>query len=105
MIQDYYTESVVLVSPTTSTAWGNEPGWSTTPTTFAAMINPVSGAVLLRNDKETPQADYKLFCGSTVSIAQNDRIRWNGSSFDVAFVKNTLNRDHHLLCLLKKILL
>jgi len=103
VISDYYTESVVLVSLTTSTDGWSEPGWSTAPTTFSAAVNPNSGAILIRNDKETPRADYKLFCGSTVSISEHDRVRWNGSSFDVTFVKNTLDRSHHLLCLLKKV--
>jgi hypothetical protein len=104
VISDYYTESVVLYEPATSTAvWGSEPGWSTSPSTFMAAVNPVSGSVLLRNDKETPLADYKLYCSSTVSIMEHDKVIWSGDTFDVTFVKNTFAMDHHLLCLLKKI--
>ena len=103
MIDRYYTESVVLVSPTTSTGWGSESGWSTSPTTIEAAVNPASGSILLRNDKETPMADYKMYCGSTISVSEHDRARWNGSSFDVVFVKNTFALDHHKVCLLKKI--
>ena len=103
MIEDFYTQSVVLVSPATSTSSWSEPGWSTSPTTFSAAVNPNSGAILLRNGKETPRADYKLFCGSSISIAEHDRVRWSGSSFEVVFVKNTLAMGHHKTALLKKI--
>ena len=106
MIERFYTETLTYVSPTTSTAsWGTEPGWSTAATTFAGAINPISGAILLRNDKETPRADYKLFCSSTVGLAEHCRVRWGGSSFEVVFVKNTLDMGHHKMVPLKKIYL
>ena len=101
MISDYYTQSAAFVNATTSTGWGSESGWSTSPSTFAAAINPVSGDVRLAGRKETLFATHKLFCSDTVAFAEGARVQYSGDTLDVVFVKDTLNKSHHKLAYLR----
>ena len=99
MIENYYTESPVLYSQTTSTGYGSEPGWGT-PTTIAAAVNPASGHETFVSGRDVAYADYKLYCSDTVSITVSNRVVYSGDTFNVVFVKDTLNKGHH-----KKVLL
>jgi len=101
VIGDYYTESAAFVTAATSTGWGSESGWSTSPSTFTAAINPVSGDVRLAGGKETLFATHKLFCSDTVALVDGARVRYSGDTFDVVFVKDTLDRGHHKLVYLR----
>ena len=98
MIEDYYTERPVIISQTTSTGWA-EPGWGT-PTTIDAAVNPASGNERFSAGKVTRFADYKMYCSDTVTLNVTQRVRYGGDTFEVAFVKDTLNMGHH-----KKVLL
>ena len=98
-LEDYYTESATYKRRTTASAW-TEPGWGTA-VAFTAAINPVSGNVRLASGKDTLFADYKLLCSDTVAILVHDRVVYSGSSMEVVFVKDTLNKGHHKLVYLK----
>ena len=95
MISDYYTETVVLLTQSTSTGWGNEPGWSTSGTTVSAAVNPASGRETFAGMKETQMVSYKMYCSDTVTIDDSYRVQYAGDTFDVIFVKDTLNMGHH----------
>ena len=99
MIEDYYTASPVIYSMTTDD-WGTEPTWAA-GSTIAAALNPASGREQYSAGRVTAYADYKLFCSDTVSLTDKQRIvSTEGTTFEVVFVKDTLNRGHH-----KKVLL
>ena len=99
MIEDYYTASPVIYSMTTGD-WGTEPTWAA-GSTIAAALNPASGREQYSAGRVTAYADYKLFCSDTVSLTDKQRIvSTEGTTFEVVFVKDTLNRGHH-----KKVLL
>ena len=99
MIDDYYTQSPVIYTQTTGD-WGTEPTWGT-PTTISAAVNPAGGHESFSAGGQTAFADYKLFCSDTVSLNDRQRVvSTEGTTFDVVFVKDTLNRGHH-----KKVLL
>jgi len=104
MISDYYTQSVSLMSRTTGPVWGTETAWSTgTSAAKAAALNPVSGRELILGEKKTAQFDYKMFCSSTVSLDEKNRIKSTGGHiYDVVFVKDTLAKGHHKLVYLKR---
>jgi len=93
-IETYYTESPVIYSMTTSTGWGNEPAWAV-GATIAAAVNPASGREQYSAGRVTAYADYKMYCSDTVSLDVHDRIVYGGDTFEVVFVKDTLNRGHH----------
>lgn len=103
MIENFYTESISIMSRTTSTGWAGEVAWSTSVLVdaFKAAINPMGGAEVLSGDKKTVLADYKLFCSDTVSFTERDRLKWGSKTFDVVFIKDTLNFGHHKNVLLK----
>ena len=98
-IETYYTQSPVIYSMTTSTGWGGEPAWSA-GSTIAAAVNPSNGREQYSAGRVTAYADYKMYCSDTVSLDVNDRIVYGGDTFEVVFVKDTLNKGHH-----KKVLL
>ncbi len=100
MIEDYFDQTAVLISRSTSTGW-SEGGWSTGGTTFRCAINLARGDERFAADKQTVFADYKMFCAASVAISEAQRILWNSKTLDVVKVKNTFQMDHHKLVLLK----
>ena len=105
MIDNYYTESISIMSRSTGTAWGTGVAWATSVNTeaFKAAINPMGGQEVLSADKKTVLADYKLFCSDTVSFYERDHLKWGTKTFDVVFIKDTLNMGHHKNVLLKEL--
>lgn len=101
MIEDFYTESVKIITIT-------EPGdFATTVrvescSTAPAAINPVSGRDYYAQGQNFPHADYKLFTGA--SITESNQVLWGTKRFDVVFVKNTFDMGHHNLAYLKKVM-
>ena len=94
MISDYYTETAVIYSISTSVGWNSEPQW-TAGATVSAAINPSAGNERIAAGKETVFVNYKMYCSDTVSITEANRVVYAGSTFDVVFVKDTLNMGHH----------
>ena len=100
-ISDYYTQSIVITSQSTSTGWGSEPGYGSAASAEAA-VNPISGMERYAADRKTLFADYKIFCSDTVSVDEGDRIAWSSKTLDVVFVKDTLKMGHHKLVYCKE---
>jgi hypothetical protein len=105
MIDNYYTESISIMTRTTSTGWNDEVAWSTSALVdpFLGAINPMGGHEVLAEDKKTVLADWKLFCSDTVNFYERDHLKWSGKTFDVVFIKDTFNFGHHKNVLLKKL--
>ena len=101
-ISDYYTQSIVITSQSTSTGWGSEGSWES-PSSADAAVNPISGLEKYAADRKTLFADWKIFCSDTVSVGEGDRIAWSSKTLDVVHVKDTLQKGHHkrILCLEK----
>ena len=101
-ISDYYTQSIVITSQSTSTGWGSEGSWGS-PSSADAAVNPISGLEKYAADRKTLFADWKIFCSDTVSVDEGDRIAWSSKTLDVVHVKDTLQKGHHkrILCLEK----
>ena len=99
-IQDYYTETVKIITVSEpsdhSTAAKSE-----SCSTALGAINPVSGKDYFAQGQNFPHADYKLFTSAT--ITESNQVAWSGERFDVVFVKNTFNMNHHNLCFLAKV--
>ncbi len=104
MISDHYTLSVSIMSRTTGPTWGTETVWTTgTSAAKAVALNPVSGRELILGEKKTALFDYKMFCSSTVSLNEKNRVKSTGGNiYDVVFVKDTLAKGHHKLVYLKR---
>lgn len=103
MIKDYYVSQFSIMSRSTGPAWGTETAWTTgSSAAKAGWLNPVSAGEMIIGEKKTVLFDYKLFCSSTESIGERQRIKSGSAIYDVVFVKNTLNMDHHLLLYLKR---
>jgi len=100
-IERFYTETIKVVTVTEpddfSTAVRSE-----SCSTVSAAVNPASGRELFAGGRNEPYADYKAFMSSTVSIDEQNRVVWSGSTMNVVFVKDTLNMGHHKLVYLKK---
>lgn len=98
-IQDYFTQTVSLITLSTG-AWGST-GTRTTVASFPAAINPY-GTEVVRADKKTVFADYKMYCDSSRPVTEKSVVRWDGKDFDVIFVKDTLIKGKHKRVLLKR---
>jgi SPP1 family predicted phage head-tail adaptor len=98
-ISDYYTQSIVITSQSTSTGWGSEGSWDGA-ITVAAAVNPVMGLERYAADRKTLFADWKIFVSATVAIDEGNRITWDLRTLDVVHVKDTFNMGHHkrILC-------
>jgi SPP1 family predicted phage head-tail adaptor len=101
MIEDHYDQTVYIQKLTTGSSWGVADAWSDSSTILAAM-NPVSGRERFAAEKEGLLADYKMFCGTTVTLDESRRVKWNDKTYNVIFVKDTLNKGHHLNAMLKR---
>ena len=60
-------------------------------------MNPVSGNERFASGRQTPYATWKMFYSDTVTITDRSRVVYSGDSYDVVFVKDTLNKGHHKL--------
>jgi head-tail adaptor len=94
MIESYYTQTINIKKAIASTATWAEGSWGTS-STHAAAVNPVSGNEAYALDKKGLVADYKVYCGSSVTVDETRRLRWNSKDHDVVFVKNTFAMNHH----------
>ena len=105
MISDYYTESVSRMTRSTASAWNTETAWSTSASVqaFDAAVNPISGVERIAGGRTQLMADYKMFCSDTVTLTEKDRVKWGSKTFDVVFVKDTLDMGHHKKVLLKEL--
>ena len=100
-LEDYYTETIKVV---TVTRQGEHSTASQTEScsTASAAVNPVSGNEAFSAGQNYPFADYKAFVSSTVTITESNKVIWDSTRYNVLFVKNTLNRDHHKLAYLSR---
>ena len=94
-LSDYYTQSIVIYSRTTSTGWGSESGYSTAGTSAAASVNMLSERESIGLDRERAHALYRMHMSDTVSITPSCKVVWSGTTLNVVKVKDTLQMGHH----------
>jgi len=106
-IDDYYTETIILLDHDTSTGGY----WSTstaadysTDVSISAAVNLLSGDELADYGKIALDAKYKAYCAVSTEVVGGRRCRWDGDTFEiVATPKNTLQKNHHLKILLRDV--
>lgn len=103
-MKHWFTHSISILSRTTSTGWRNETAWATSSgtTAIAGRVNPVVGMERYTADKQTLFATHKLFCSATEAITELNRVKHDGDTYDVIFVKDTLGLGHHKTIYLKE---
>jgi hypothetical protein len=99
-ITDYYDQTIKVITVTAPAAFTTN-AFSESCSTATAYVNPSNGIESFTGGRNEPFADYKAFMSSTVSIDETKRVRWSGKDFNVVFVKNTGNLNHHKLVFLK----
>lgn len=100
-LRDYYTETIKVVTVTPPDQFSTSSG-SRSCSTAAAAVNPVGGIETFSGGRNEVFADYKVFVSSTVTVTEADEITWSSKRFNVVFVKDTLDRGHHKLVLMKE---
>ena len=100
----WFTTSAILLSYTTSTGWGDEPGWSSSTARAAirGRYNPGHGHEGLIQDRPTLIVIPKFYCSATESITENNRLKYSGVVYNVSFAKNTMKMNHHLTVYLER---
>jgi len=106
-IEDYYTETIILLDSDSSTGgyWSTSTGPDYTPAaSITAAVNLLSADETNAYDKLGYNAKYKAYCAVSTEVYAGRRCRWNSDTFDiVADPKNTLQKGHHLKILLRDV--
>lgn len=104
-ISDYYTQSINILSSSTSTnPFSMSAGTWSVSDTFYGAVNLLSGRQRYIADQPEILADYKVYCDASVSLTGNTRLRWSGTDYEVVEEpKNTLQRSHHQRILMRKV--
>ena len=99
-ITKYYDQTIKVIT-VTEPAQFSSAAFSESCSTATAYVNPSNGLESFTGGRNELFADYKAFMSSTVAIDETKRVRWSGKDYNVVFVKNTGNMNHHKLVFLK----
>lgn len=103
MIEDYYDQSVLLQSPIyTPDSYGQNIASWTTGVTVNCAIQARSGNYPVIDGVQQVLKSFRMYCSSTVSIKEQDRISQNGLYYYVTFINTNLKSSHHLQIDLEK---
>ncbi len=106
-IQDYYTETLILLDFDSSTGgyWSTSTGADySTAASVKAAVNLLSADEVFQYDKLGFDARYKAYTDVSTEVYEGRRARWNGDTFEIVTVpKNTLQKDHHVRILLRDV--
>ena len=107
MISDFYTESVVLLSYSSSTGgyWSTSTGAEySTDVAIDAAVNLLNSNERFVGDDYTVRAEYVAYCDPTTEVYAQRRCRWDGDTFEIVDEpSNTLQKDHHFRFLMKRV--
>ena len=101
-IKDYYTETFIIESPSTTVSdiGGWTPSYSTLSTILGA-IDELTGQDQNIAKQYIDKATHILFCSSTVTITSKYRVTYDSEYYRVLNVDNPVKRSHHLEVLLE----
>jgi len=106
-INDFYTETLILLDQDTSTGgyFSTSTGADySTAASVSAAVNLLSANEVADYDKLGFDAHYKAYTDVSTEIVAGRRVRWNGDTFDIIMTpKNTLQKNHHLKILLRDV--
>ena len=106
MIEDYYSETIILLDdPAASTSpFSTSTGSYTTAASIPAAVNLLSGDEREAYGKLGFDAQYKAYSDVSTEVYAGRRCTWDGDSFVIVDVpKNTLQKGHHLRFLLRDV--
>jgi len=96
-IEDLYNAKALVETPTpTQTATGSwEDSWATTEAALPCRWQPVSGVEGITDAKETVVITHKMFCATTASVGNKDRVTVGGIVTRVHSIRNIDVMGHH----------
>ncbi len=102
-IESYYTTLTLLTKSQTTNAKGAAvDAWA--ESSFQGAINQLNSYEIELSGRLGIEADYKLYCPTSVSITGAHRIKYGGKTYRmVSEPKNTMRRGHHYKILLKRV--
>ena len=105
MIDDYYDQTIVLLSYSSSTdGYWSTGGSYSTDVSISASVNLLNSNEQFIGDDWKTLADYKAFADPTTEVYDGRRARWNSDTFEIVQEpKNTLQRGHHIRFLLRRV--
>jgi hypothetical protein len=107
MISKYYTETLTLLSPTTSTGgyWNESTAEAyTTAATVKAAVNLLSAPERAEYGGIGFDAQYKCFTAPSSEVYEGRRLLWDSETYQIVDVpKNTLQKGHHLKFLIRNV--
>ena len=96
-IEDYYTSNITTSRVTTSkgSMGQDEDSWATN-LSILGTIRPLKMNEIVRDNKMTVIANYRMYCG-IVDILADDRAVCDSITYEVKTVSNiTIKNNHHL---------
>ena len=95
-ISDHYTMDVTVNRPTVSVGSSGAPMETfASHLSFKGLIRPLTGRELFASGKQTSFSTHRLYC-DVADIDVKDQIVANGNTFQVRYVENPNNLNHHL---------
>ena len=91
-----YNKTAYLEVVGNSETYPKDRTWTTASASIACLLQPLNGNDVFINGKRTIIATQKVFCRSGEAMTEDDRLLIDSTRYDIVFVKNPNNFDHHL---------
>lgn len=97
MISDYYKPVYLVQRPIRTGDGGGSftTNWSN-HLTISGRMKTLTGNERVHLDKEIVEASHKLFTAPAQDILETDRIIEGARIFDIKFISNPMDMNHHL---------
>ena len=105
MIEDFYSETAILLDYSSSTGgyWSTGAQY-TTATSVSAAINLISSNRRFVGDDYAERAEYVMYTSVSTDIYAGRRVRWEGDTFEIVEdPQDVLQRGHHYRSLLRRV--
>lgn len=69
--------------------------WLNVSTTNKGVLSDLSGYMIKKYERKYAESTHLLLCG-VIDVEEGDHIVYNSSEYEVSFVSNPAQKDHHL---------
>lgn len=69
--------------------------WANVSTTNKGVLNDLSGSMIRKYERKVSESTHLLLCG-VIDVVSDDHIVYDSKEYEVTFVSNPAQKDHHL---------
>lgn len=85
----------ILKNTPASSGWGNGDGWTPSPEVLPCRIQPISYSQMT-DGKTRGDAEYTVYLNYGADIAEADRVKVDGVTYEVVDVRDAAGHHHHI---------